>query len=386
MVIGDIKGQVVNSDTLALAIDLINRPSISPEDAGCQKSIAERLEKHGFVCEHKRFGDVDNLYAKHGTSGPLLLFLGHTDVVPTGPESEWQTPPFKASVRDGKLFGRGACDMKGGVAAMVCAMERFAENNKNHKGSIALLLTSDEEALAINGTQKMVGYLTGKGEKIDWCLVGEPSSNKEIIDTIKNGRRGSLHGRLVIYGEQGHVAYPDRAANPIHLFTQSLSKLCAETWDKGNQHFSPTSFQISNIHAGTGADNVIPGQLECIFNFRFSTESTAEALKTKVHNFLDDHDLKYELEWRLAGEPFLTPIGDLSKVVSDSCEEIVGTKPVLSTSGGTSDGRFIAPLGAQVVEAGLVNVTAHKVNEHVKVADLDIVSKIYERVIEKLLA
>ncbi len=377
--------QAVNSETLTLAIELINCPSVSPDDAGCQNILLRRLERLGFVCEQKRFADVDNLYAKHGSSGPLLLFLGHTDVVPAGPESDWQTLPFQASVRDGKLFGRGACDMKGGIAAMVTAMERYVGKNKNHKGTIAFLVTSDEEALALNGTVKMIDYLTKRGEKIDWCLVGEPSSNQKIIDTIKNGRRGSLHGRLVIHGEQGHIAYPDRAANPIHLFTQSLSQLCAETWDQGNDHFSPTTFQISNIHAGTGADNVIPGQLECIFNFRFSTESKAEALKTKVHRFLDDQNLKYDLEWRLAGEPFLTQVGSLSNSVAEAIEEIAGIRPVLSTSGGTSDGRFIAPLGAQVVEAGLINATAHKVNEHISIADLEVVSQIYERLLEKLL-
>lgn len=373
------------SDTLDLAIDLISRRSLTPEDAGCQQSIAARLEPLDFKIEHLRFGEVDNLWARRGKDTPLFVFAGHTDVVPTGPLEQWHSDPFTPTLRDGYLYGRGAADMKGGIAAMVTAVERFIKEHPDHKGSIGFLITSDEEGPSVNGTVKVVEHLEERKEKIDWCVIGEPTCVQTVGDTIKNGRRGSLTAKLVIHGTQGHVAYPHLAANPIHLFSAALNELCAQTWDQGNEFFPPTTFQISNIHAGTGADNVIPGDLEVVFNFRFSTELTPEHIKQRVHATLDKHKFKYDLDWRLSGQPFLTPKGALVDAVSAAIKGAAGFETQLSTSGGTSDGRFIAPTGTQVVELGVVNATIHKLNECVKVSELDILSKFYQRILEKLL-
>jgi succinyl-diaminopimelate desuccinylase len=373
------------SETLALTIDLINRPSVTPEDCGCQDEIAKRLAAVGFNIEHLRFGDTDNLFARLGDSEPLIVLLGHTDVVPTGPVEQWQTPPFEATVKDGFLYGRGASDMKSGVAAMVTALERFAGNDQGKfDGSIALLLTSDEEATGVNGVVKVIEHFKERGIKIKWCLVGEPSSVNQVGDTVKNGRRGSLAGKLVVHGIQGHVAYPQRAANPIHLASPAIAELCAQTWDSGSEFFDPTSFQISNIHAGTGADNVIPGTLEMLFNFRFSTALTPEALKLRVQAILDKHGLKYDLTWRLSGQPFLTSGGELVEAARLAIKDVAGIETRLSTEGGTSDGRFVAPTGAQVVEVGLVNATIHKIDECVKVSEIDTLSAIYQRILERL--
>jgi succinyl-diaminopimelate desuccinylase len=374
------------SDTLDLAIDLISRRSLTPEDAGCQQTVAARLEPLGFKIEHLRFGEVDNLWARRGKDTPLFVFAGHTDVVPTGPLEQWHSDPFTPTLRDGYLYGRGAADMKGGIAAMVTAVERFIKAHPDHKGSIGFLITSDEEGPSVNGTVKVVEHLEERKEKIDWCVIGEPTCVQTVGDTIKNGRRGSLTGKLVIHGTQGHVAYPHLAANPIHLFSAALTELCAQPWDQGNEFFPPTTFQISNIHAGTGADNVIPGDLEVVFNFRFSTELTPEQIKQRVHAILDKHKFKYDLDWRFSGQPFLTPKGVLVDAVSAAIKDAAGIETQLSTSGGTSDGRFIAPTGTQVVELGVVNATIHKLNECVKISDLDTLSKIYQRSLEKLLS
>jgi succinyl-diaminopimelate desuccinylase len=373
------------SETLALTIDLINRPSVTPDDCGCQNMIAKRLAAVGFKIEHLRFGDTDNLFARLGKGEPLMVLLGHTDVVPTGPLEQWQTPPFEATIRDGFLHGRGAADMKSGVAAMVTALERFAASVHGEiDGSVALLLTSDEEATGVNGVVKVIENFKERGIKITWCLVGEPSSVNQVGDTVKNGRRGSLAGKLVVHGIQGHVAYPQRAANPIHLASPAIAELCAQTWDQGSEFFDPTSFQISNIHAGTGADNVIPGTLEIVFNFRFSTALTPDDLKARVQVILDKHGLKYDLTWRLSGQPFLTSGGELVDAVRIAIKDVTGTETRLSTEGGTSDGRFVAPTGAQVVEVGLVNATIHKIDESVKAAEIDILSTIYQRILERL--
>lgn len=373
------------SATLDLLKDLITCPSLTPQDAGCQQLLASRLQGLEFAIEHLRFDDVDNLWARRGDQVPLFVFAGHTDVVPTGPLEQWHSPPFQPTLRDGYLYGRGAADMKGGIAAMVTAVERFITAHPNHQGSIAFLITSDEEGPSINGTVKVVEHLEARGEKIDWCLIGEPTCTHTVGDTIKNGRRGSLTGMLTIHGTQGHVAYPDLAANPIHLFSAALAELCAETWDQGNEFFPPTTFQISNMHAGTGADNVIPGELEAVFNFRYSTEATPEQLKTRVEDVLKAHNLKYGLDWRLSGHPFLTPKGTLVDAARTAIQEVAGIKTQLSTSGGTSDGRFIAPTGAQVLEVGMVNATIHKLNERVKVTELDTLSMIYQGILERLL-
>jgi succinyl-diaminopimelate desuccinylase len=373
------------SETLALTIDLINRPSVTPEDCGCQETIAKRLAAVGFNIEHLRFGDTDNLFARLGNREPLFVLLGHTDVVPTGPLEQWQTPPFEATIKDGFLYGRGASDMKSGVAAMVTALERFAGSSQGKfDGSIALLLTSDEEATGVNGVVKVIENFKERGIKIRWCLVGEPSSVKQVGDTVKNGRRGSLSGKLVVHGIQGHVAYPQRAANPIHLASPAIAELCAQTWDTGSEFFDPTSFQISNIDSGTGADNVIPGSLEMLFNFRFSTALTPDELKLRVQAILDKHGLKYDLTWRLSGQPFLTSGGELVEAARLAIKDVVGIETRLSTEGGTSDGRFVAPSGAQVVEVGLVNATIHKINECVKASEIDTLSTIYQRILERL--
>ncbi len=373
------------SDTLDLARELIRRRSVTPEDAGCQPLLAERLAPLGFEAEHLRFGEVDNLWLRKGTDGPVFCFAGHTDVVPTGPEANWSHPPFDAVVEDGVLHGRGTADMKGSIAAFVTACERFLARGPEHGGSIALLITSDEEGPAKDGTVKVIEHLEARGEKIDWCLVGEPSSTREVGDVVKNGRRGSLNGRLVVHGTQGHVAYPHLADNPIHRLAPALDALCRESWDGGNEFFPPTTFQVSNIRGGTGATNVIPGEVEALINFRFSTESSADGLKARVHALLDAQGIDYEIEWSLSGDPFLTPRGALLEATVAAIRDEAGREPDVNTAGGTSDGRFIAPTGAQVLELGPLNATIHKVNEQVRVEDLDQLSAIYERILHRLL-
>ena len=373
------------SETLTLAKDLISRASVTPEDGGCQKLITARLEKIGFKSEHLCFAEVDNLWITHGNGAPYLIYVGHTDVVPTGPLENWTSDPFQPEVRDGYLYGRGAADMKGSVACMVTALERFIKDHAEHKGTVGMLLTSDEEGPSINGTLKVVDYLNSKNIKIDWCLVGEPTCIKSVGDVIKNGRRGSLGATLKVYGIQGHVAYPHLSSNPIHLVSPALVELSNIVWDNGNEFYPPTTFQISNIHAGTGADNVIPGHVEIMFNFRFSTEVTHEELRNRVEQLLDNYQLSYDIEWKLSGEPFLTPKGKLLDAVLVSVKEITGNNPEISTSGGTSDGRFIAPTGAEVVELGPVNASIHKIDENVKVEDLEILSRIFEKILIKLI-
>lgn len=374
------------SPTLDLAIDLIQRPSVTPEDEGCQALMMARLAAIGFHCEPLRFGEVDNFWAVRGDEGPLLCFAGHTDVVPTGPESDWQTPPFEPEISGGMLRGRGAADMKGSLAAMVTACERFVSEHPDHHGRIAFLITSDEEGPAKNGTVKVVEWLESQGEKIDWCVVGEPSSTDAVGDVIKNGRRGSLGAVLKVRGIQGHVAYPHLAKNPIHLAAPALAELAAEQWDDGNDFFPATSFQISNINGGTGATNVIPGELEVVFNFRFSTELTADMLQQRTEAILDKHGLDYALEWNLSGQPFLTSEGPLVEAAQNAIRRVTGRDTVLSTAGGTSDGRFIAPTGAQVVELGPVNATIHKVDECVNAEDLNQLSAMYQAMMDDLLA
>ncbi|QFT54163.1 succinyl-diaminopimelate desuccinylase [Microbulbifer sp. THAF38] len=373
--------------TLQLAFDLIRRRSVTPEDAGCMDQMIERLEKVGFKVTKLRRGDTDNFWAvRNGQSkGPLLAFAGHTDVVPSGPEENWSSPPFEPQIRDGFLYGRGAADMKGSLAAMVVACEEFIHQHPDHSGRIAFLITSDEEGPAINGTVKVVEWLEEKGEKIDCCIVGEPSSSERVGDIIKNGRRGSLGLELKVFGVQGHVAYPHLAENPIHNLAPALAELAAEEWDQGNQFFPATSFQVSNINGGTGATNVIPGEVDLLCNWRFSTESTAEELETRARAILDKHKLKYEANFNLSGHPFLTAEGPLVRAVEQAIQKITGKETELSTAGGTSDGRFIAPTGAQVVELGPVNATIHKVDERVKADDLDILKDIYREVLRGLL-
>lgn len=373
------------SDTLELAKDLIARPSITPDDAGCQALMIKRLAAIGFTIEKLRFAEVDNFWARRGTTGPVLAFAGHTDVVPTGPEEQWKTPPFTPTIIDGMLYGRGAADMKGSLAAMLTASERFIANHADHKGSIAFLITSDEEGPSVNGTVKVIEHLEARNEKIDYCLVGEPSSTKRLGDIVKNGRRGSLNATLIVHGIQGHVAYPHLAENPVHTAAPFLRDLCAQTWDKGNVFFPPTTFQISNMSAGTGVTNVIPGTLEIIFNFRFSTEVSHEELQSRVAKLIAKHHLKHDISWSLSGKPFLTPKGELVSATQQAIKQVTGYATELSTSGGTSDGRFIAPTGAQVLELGPLNATIHKVNECVNVADLAILSKCYEKILENLM-
>lgn len=371
--------------TLQLAIDLISRPSVTPDDQGCQQLMIERLEKLGFAVEKLRFEEVDNFWARRNSEGPLLVFAGHTDVVPTGPVEKWQVHPFKPEIKDGILYGRGAADMKGSLAAMITACESFIAEHPQHAGSIGFLITSDEEGPSINGTVKVVKHLQARNEKIDMCLVGEPSSTNKLGDVVKNGRRGSLSGNLTVLGKQGHVAYPHLAENPIHLSAPALAELAAEVWDQGNEFFPPTTFQISNIHAGTGANNVIPGECDIMFNLRFSTEVTDAQLKQRVEAILDKHGLNYQLEWVLSGQPFLTPRGELVEATCRAIQDICGYDTELSTAGGTSDGRFIAPTGAQVLELGPLNATIHQLNEHVRADDLITLSKIYHRMMEHLL-
>ena len=374
------------SDTLDLAIDLISRASVTPEDAGCQAVMKQRLAALGFRNEPMRFADVDNFWARRGDTGPVLCFAGHTDVVPAGPRGKWQSDPFAPTIRDGMLYGRGAADMKGSLAAMVTATERFVARHPDHRGSIAYLITSDEEGPSINGTVKVVETLEARNEKIDWCLVGEPSSNHVLGDVVKNGRRGSLGAVLSVRGRQGHVAYPHLARNPVHEVAPALAELAATVWDNGNEFFPQTTFQISNIHAGTGATNVIPGECEVLFNFRYSTETTHEILRERVQAVLDRHGLDYTIEWTLSGLPFLTPRGELVDAARQAIKLVAGIETELSTAGGTSDGRFIAPTGAQVLELGPLNATIHQVDECVAVDDLDRLSAMYEKVLEHLLA
>ncbi len=372
--------------TLQLAFDLISRRSVTPEDAGCQELMIRRLEAIGFTVERLRFGDVDNFWARRGTEEPILAFAGHTDVVPTGPEANWKHAPFEPVIDEkGMLYGRGAADMKGSLASMVVACEEFVANHPNHKGSIAFLITSDEEGPAVNGTVKVVEHLEARNEKMSWCIVGEPSSTHHTGDIIKNGRRGSLGAKLLVKGIQGHVAYPHLARNPIHQIAPALAELSTEHWDEGNEYFPATSFQISNINGGTGATNVIPGDVEVVFNFRFSTELTADQIKQRVHGILDKHELEYDLQWTLNGLPFLTPEGDLVDACRDAILEATNITAELSTSGGTSDGRFIAPTGTQVVELGPCNATIHKVNEHILADDLNKLTGIYQGIMTRLL-
>ncbi len=374
------------SDVLDLTCELIRRASVTPDDAGCQAAIAARLMRAGFRVRHLRFGEVDNLWATHG-DGVTLAFLGHTDVVPTGPADAWRFDPFTPTVVDGVLYGRGAADMKGSVAAMVVALEAFVAAHPDHTGRVGLLLTSDEEGPTnLDGVRKVAEVFRAEGERIDWCVVGEPSSTTRLGDLIRVGRRGSLSGTLTVRGVQGHVAYPEKAKNPIHAFAPALAELAAERWDEGNSDFPPTSFQVSNLNAGTGATNVIPGTLTALFNFRYSTASTAEGLKARTEAILARHGLDCTLDWNLSGEPFLTPPGGrLREVVASVCRELAGVSPAESTGGGTSDGRFIAPLGAEVVELGPVNATIHKVDECVVVADLERLPALYGAVCERLL-
>jgi len=373
------------SPTLQLATDLIRCRSVTPEDDGCQALMIKRLEAIGFRVERLRFGEVDNFWAVRGEQGPLLVFAGHTDVVPTGPEENWDNPPFEPRIIDGMLHGRGAADMKGSLASIVVACENFVAKYPDHKGRIALLITSDEEGPSINGTVKVVEWLEANNTKITWCIVGEPSSTKVVGDVIKNGRRGSLGGILKVKGIQGHVAYPHLADNPIHKIAPALAELAAEHWDNGNEFFPATSFQISNINGGTGATNVIPGEVEVVFNFRFSTELTEEILRERTEAILNKHQLDYQVQWILSGQPFLTPRGALVNAVVDAIKTVTGIDAELSTSGGTSDGRFIAPTGAQVVELGPINATIHKVNECISANDLEQLTEIYEKALENLL-
>lgn len=374
------------SATLDLSIDLIGRPSVSPEDGGCQDVMAARLAALGFNVEHLPFGKVANFWARRGTVSPVLCFAGHTDVVPPGDTGQWQSDPFMPEVRDGYLYGRGAADMKGSLAAMVTACERFIAANPDHHGSIAFLVTSDEESIAVDGTRRVMETLQARNEAIDYCIVGEPSSSDSLGDVIRNGRRGSLNGILTVHGTEGHVAYPTLADNPVHRFLPALAKLAATTWDNGNRYFPPTSFQVSNIHAGEGTNNVIPGTLHVLFNFRFSSEQTAQSLQDKTEAIFNAIDDNYTLEWQLSGNPFLTEAGVLTDAVCKAVHSVTGTDTQLSTSGGTSDGRFIAPTGSQVVEIGPSNHTIHKINECVAVKDLDDLSAIYETILVNLLA
>lgn len=371
------------TDTLALCKALIERPSVSPDDAGCQELIAAALQALGFVIEPMPFGAVQNLWARRGTQGPLLCFAGHTDVVPAG--SDWHSDPFQALEKDGRLYGRGAADMKGSIAAMLTAVQRFVSAHPQHPGSLAFLITSDEESVAVDGTRRVIEVLEARQEKIDWCIVGEPSSTRLTGDVIRNGRRGSLNGILRVRGQGGHVAYPDLVRNPIHGFLPALSELCSIEWDRGNAYFPPTSFQISNIHAGTGANNVVPGSMELLFNFRFSTEQTEQSLRERTEAIFNRHYKDYELDWQLSGQPFITGEGKLVRAARSAVQAVMGFEPQLSTGGGTSDGRFIAPTGAEVVELGPVNATIHKPDENIEIVELERLERIYQGMLEALL-
>lgn len=377
---------MTQSATFDLSLQLLRQPSVTPEDHTCQTIMADRLSKIGFNIENMRFEDVDNLWARRGTEAPVFCFAGHTDVVPTGKLDAWESDPFKPEIRDGKLYGRGSADMKTALAAMVVASERFVEKNPNHKGSIAFLITSDEEGPSINGTVKVIETLEARNEKLTWCLVGEPSSTNTLGDIVKNGRRGSLNANLTVKGKQGHVAYPHLAINPIHTAANAIAELCETVWDNGNEYFPATTFQISNINSGTGATNVVPGTLNTLFNFRYSTEVTAEQLKARTLEILDRHGVEYDIQWTLSGLPFLTPVGELVNAARTAILNVTGTETELSTSGGTSDGRFIAPTGAQVLELGVLNATIHQINEHVNIDELEPLAEIYEQILVELLA
>ena len=374
------------SATVQLAKELIACQSVSPADGGCQTLMIDRLKAVGFTVESLQFGPVENFWAKRGSVGPVFCFAGHTDVVPSGPLDEWGTNPFEPVIKDGILYGRGAADMKSGLAAMVTASEVFVDQYPQHRGTIAFLITSDEEGPSVDGTRRVVEVLRDRKERIDWCLVGEPSSELALGDTIKIGRRGSLSGRLTVHGIQGHIAYPQLADNPVHALAPALAELTARVWDQGNEHFQPTTFQVSNISAGTGAPNVIPGELRARFNLRFSTQQTIEGLKQTIEAILQRHRVKYTLEWFVSGHPFLTVPGSLSQAATRAVQEHLHITPKLTTGGGTSDGRFIAPMGAQVIELGVINESIHKVNECVRVADIDTLHSIYRRTLELLLA
>ena len=374
-----------DSATVSLCRELIRRPSVTPSDEGCQALLAERLQSAGFVTESMRHGEVDNLWARHGDAAPLLVLAGHTDVVPIGDESDWRHPPFGAVIEDHCLYGRGSADMKGGVAAMVTAAERFVAQHPAHAGSVALLLTSDEEGPAVDGTVRVVETLSARGIRIDHCVLGEPTSRDAFGDTVKNGRRGSLTGYLTVNGIQGHVAYPHLADNPVHRAMAPLAALTAIEWDHGDEHFPPTTLQISNMHAGTGADNVIPGALRATFNLRYNTSTAPDRVKTTVHALFDEAGLDYRIDWRLSAEPFITRPGTLTDALTAAIADSTGQTAALDTGGGTSDGRFVAPTGAQVVEFGVSNATIHQVNEHVDWRDLNTLSSIYENMLERLL-
>jgi succinyl-diaminopimelate desuccinylase len=373
------------SATLELAKKLIAQASVTPEDGDCQTIISKHLEASGFLAEPMPFGEVKNLWLRRGTQAPLLVFAGHTDVVPTGPEEQWHSPPFEPTLRDNKLYGRGAADMKSSIAAMTIACENFIRTHPQHKGSVALLLTSDEEGPAMNGTKKVIEQLQARDDCIDWCIVGEPTSSSSVGDTLKIGRRGSLSATLKIHGLQGHVAYPQQAKNPIHKFAPALVELTDLGWDTGNEHFPATTFQISNFNAGTGASNIIPGILSVEFNLRFSNEITAEDIKSKIEQLLQKHQLDYAIDWHLSGDPFYCKPEELVRACEQAILETLNIKPELSTTGGTSDGRFIAPTGAQVVELGPVNESIHKIDEHIEVAALDQLTTVYENILKKLL-
>lgn len=375
------------TETIELAQKLIQIDSVTPDDKGCQQIIADYLLPLGFTTEHMKFGDVDNIWSRKGTDSPCMVFAGHTDVVPTGPEASWTYPPFSAHIKGDIMFGRGTADMKSSIACFMAASKRFVADYPNHKGSIAYLITSDEEGPAVDGTVKVIEALEKRNEKFEYCLVGEPSSSNKLVDSIKNGRRGSLSGYLTIKGTQGHIAYPELADNPIHNLAPALEQLVQVKWDNGNEYFPPTSFQVSNINGGTGATNVIPGNVVVQFNFRFSTEHTPESLQESVHAILDHHNLDYDLDWNLSGLPFITPAeGELIQAVKDASQTVVGYEPALSTGGGTSDGRFIAPTGSQVIEVGPINATIHKIDEQVSVADLNQLTEIYYHTLVNLLA
>ena len=374
-----------HSDTLDLSLQLLRQPSVTPVDHNCQTIMAERLAAIGFNIENMRFEDVDNLWARRGTQAPVFCFAGHTDVVPTGHLDAWHSDPFLPEIRDGKLYGRGSADMKTALAAMVVASERFVKKHPDQKGSIDFLITSDEEGPSINGTVKVIETLEARNEKMTWCLVGEPSSTHTLGDIVKNGRRGSLNAVLTVKGKQGHVAYPHLAVNPIHIASHAITELCDTVWDNGNEYFPATSFQISNIQAGTGATNVVPGTMTVTFNFRYSTEVTADQLKARVLEILDRNNLEYEIKWTLSGLPFLTPVGELVNAAKTAIRNVTGTETELSTSGGTSDGRFIAPTGAQVLELGVLNATIHQINEHVNIDELEPLAEIYEQILIELL-
>ncbi len=374
-----------NTATISLLKDMLRQRSVTPDDAGCQAMMIERLAPLGFDCETLVFGEVTNLWARLGSESPVLCFAGHTDVVPPGPLDDWETDPFEPVEKDGHLYARGSADMKAGLAAMIVAIERFLDSNKEFKGSIALLITSDEEGPARDGTLKVVETLEGRGEHIDWCVIGEPSSQERLGDIIRIGRRGSLSGKLTVHGTQGHVAYPQLADNPIRRFAPVLAELHAIEWDNGNEHFPPTSFQVVQVNAGIGAPNVTPPELTARFNFRYSTEWTHDALMERVEGIFSEHDIDYTLNWHLSGKPFLTQPGTLTDAVSGALESVIGIAPELSTGGGTSDGRFISPMGADVVELGPVNASIHKVNEHVSVADVEKLTDVYEAIMERLL-